>query len=151
MKKKILLTSSIVVLLIGMVSFSVMAYGKWEGQGGKGKGSEFINKLNLTEEQQEKLLTIRQDFQKDTQSLRFDLQKKNQELRKLWAETPLNQTTIDAKTKEVTALKIQMANKMQVMRDKTKTILTPDQLKQFDNGFSGQGHRKGHMGSPFGA
>ena len=103
-----------------------------------------FNALNLTVEQQQKIMTIRQDFEKDTLALRNDMQKKSSELRQLWKADPLNQTAIDSKTKEINTLKIQMVTKMRAMRDKMKGILTADQLKKV-NDFK-QNHKFGPGG-----
>jgi Spy/CpxP family protein refolding chaperone len=124
--KKIILIMTIVALMTAVCSFAAMARGR-------GMAGVFWNNLNLTSQQQQKVLAIRQDFQKDTLALRFDFQKKKLELRRLWAAQPLNQAAIDAKTKEVTALKVQMTTKNRTMREKLKGVLTAKQLKMLDD------------------
>ena len=138
---------TIVALMTAVCALAVMAHGR-------GMAGVFWNNLNLTSDQQQKVLTIRQDFQKDTLTLRFDLQKKKLELRRLWAAQPLNQAAIDAKTKEVTALKIQMTTKNQTKREKIKGVLTAKQLKMlndskrqnFRSGFGRPGRHGGRQG-----
>jgi Spy/CpxP family protein refolding chaperone len=149
--RKILLIMISVVLLIGIVAFAAMACGRGAGMGQMGAALGYNNTLNLTRDQHEKILAIRQDFQKETQKFRFDLQKKNLELRGLWAAQPLNQRAIDAKTKEVTALQVKITAKAREMHDKIKSVLTAEQLKQWDSsgfnsgpGMRGQGRRGGH-------
>ncbi|HEX3048034.1 MAG TPA: periplasmic heavy metal sensor, partial [Bacillota bacterium] len=111
-----------------------------------GKGG-FLRGLNLTADQQSKVLAIQQGFQKDTLSLRQDLQKKNMELRQLWNADQLNQTAIDARNHEITTLQIQLVQKSKAMMEQVKKLLTADQLKQLENfqdkGGPGFG---GHMG-----
>ncbi|HYH02735.1 MAG TPA: hypothetical protein VEC37_06505 [Bacillota bacterium] len=70
-------------------------------------------------------------------------------MRQLWAAKPLNQKAIENKTKEVTALRIQISEKSQIMFDKIKAFLTPDQQKLLETNFnqgSGCGMRSGRQG-----
>jgi Spy/CpxP family protein refolding chaperone len=149
--KKTMIVMMIIVLLIGVLAFAAMAYGRRAGTGWMGHGVYYNDTLNLTPEQEEKLLTIHQDFQKDTQTLRFDWQKKNLELRQLWATKPLKQEAIDAKAKEVAAIQVKMTAKIQEMQDKIKGVLTVEQLKQWNTnsfrygpGVMGHGWCGGH-------
>ena len=145
--KKILLITIIAALLVGTLSLAALAFGpgRGPGQGQAGGYGLYNNSLNLTADQQQKILAIQQDFQRDTQPLRFELQKKHLELRQLWTAKPLNQSAIEAKNKEVIAIKVQLVTKAQAMFDKIKSILTPEQQKQlgdfanFGPGFGGRG------------
>jgi Spy/CpxP family protein refolding chaperone len=159
MRKTILIILA-AALLIGSLSAGVMAMGRGQGFNGGQTGAGFgcyNNALNLTADQQQKILAIQQEFQKDTQALRFELQKKNLELRQLWAAKPVNQSAIDAKNKEVTAIQVQMNAKAQAMQEKIKTVLTPEQLTQLNEngsnygpGMRGKGRRGGgRMGCSF--
>ena len=131
--KKIILIITMVALLIGSFTFVTLAFGPRTGPGWGCRVSGFgFKKLNLSDDQQHKLLTIRQEFQKNTLSLRQDMQKKRQELRQLWTAETLNQSAIDAKTKEMNALGIQLVQKMREQFEKAKTVLTPEQLKQLE-------------------
>ena len=122
-----------------------------------GPAGNSSNFLDLTPDQQQKILVIQQDFQKETLSLRFEMQKKNMELRQLWAAKPLNQAAIDPKTKEITALNVQLTTKAQAMQEKIKSVLIPEQLKKANDnnifgygpGFGGPGMRGGRMGCSF--
>ncbi len=143
--KKTLLITVVVALLLGSLTFSAFAF---EGKNGGAKGIGFgLKGLNLSADQQQKILAIRQEFEKNTLSLRQEMQQKRQELRQLWSADNLNQAAIDAKTKEVTALRIQMVQKSRDMFAKVKAILTPDQVKQLETQKQKrfQGHR-GKMG-----
>lgn len=149
--KKGLLITIVTLVLVGTISLSALAFGNGRGQGFKQASDRgFFRELDLTSEQQQKLLAIRQDFQKETQSLRFDLQKKQLELRQLWSAESLNQNAIEAKEKEVTGLRVQLANKARVMQEKMKKVLTADQLKKWEAagyncnpGVGGRGPRGG--------
>lgn len=158
--KKTLLTVVVALVMVGAISLAAFA-GNGRGQGkNQAGGPRFFEDLNLTSEQQQKLLTIRQDYQKDTQPLRFEMQKKQLELRQLWSAKSLNQSAIESKEKEVTGLRVQMANKVRTMQDKMKSVLTADQLKKLDEsgfncnpGAGGRGLRGGGRmgGGCFGA
>ncbi|MGE5583171.1 MAG: Spy/CpxP family protein refolding chaperone [Bacillota bacterium] len=128
--KKIFLISMVAALLIG--AFTITAQG-YQGRGPGGRNGRFKNRLNLSFEQQQKLLEIRQDFAKETLTLRFDLQKKRLELRQLKAADPVNQEAVDAKTKDIQKLQDQLQTKAKAMREKMKAVLTADQLKQLNS------------------
>jgi Spy/CpxP family protein refolding chaperone len=141
--KKILISLTIAAMLIGTIGYTVLACGpaseRRQGPDGRmgmrnGGGNGFAEELKLSFEQQRKLLTIRQQFQKDTQDLRFKLQQKNLELRELWSARTLNQAAIESKAQEVTALRVRLKTQGRAMLDKVKAVLTPEQLKLFDKG-----------------
>ena len=138
--KKGLLTTIVTLVLIGTVSLSAFGYSNGRGpERNLMAGPRFIKDLNLSWEQQQKILEIRQDFQKETQSLRFELQKKQLELRQLWSEQTLNQKAIETKAKEIAGIRVQLAVKARAMQDKIKTILTAEQLKKLEeSGFKRQ-------------
>lgn len=95
---------------------------------GKGHRGNFASDLGLTAQQQQQLLQIRQGFQKDILALRHSLQQKQLELRQLWQAEKLDQKRIEVKTKEVTALRVQLAVKSGQMQEKLKSVLTEEQL-----------------------
>ncbi|TCL73346.1 Spy/CpxP family protein refolding chaperone [Hydrogenispora ethanolica] len=143
--KKSLLVLLTVALLIGSLSFAALAAGPGQGNRPAGEYRFTVFKaLNLSPEQQEKLLAIRQDFEKATLDLRFDLQRKQLELRKLWAANPLDQNAIETQSKAVAALRVQMVTQSRAMFEKVKSVLTPAQLKQLETRFQdrpGKGRR----------
>lgn len=155
--KKGLLTTIVTLVLVGTVSLAAFAYGNGRGRGENQMGkSGFFQNLNLSPEQQQKLLEIRQDYQRETQNLRFEMQKKQLELRQLWSASTLNRSAIEAKEKEVTGLRVQLVTKARAMQDKMKNILTAEQLKKLEesglNRNPGVRGRRGgrRMGCPFG-
>lgn len=142
MKKTVLITL-ITSLMVTLVSFA--AFGKAQqplGKPGPGKGNLLFAELKLTEEQLDKIMAIRQQYEKDMIDLRYALQKKNRELAKLWAAKPLDQAAIDAKTKEVNAIRIQMRTKRDTMKEQIKAVLTPEQLKVYNEKMKNNKNRR---------
>lgn len=131
--RKRLLTTVITLVLVGMISGSAFAGGYGLNQTGS---SKIFKNLELTWEQQQKLLAIRQDFQKETQPLRFEIQRKQLELRQLWSAQTLNQSAIENKTKEIAGLRVQMVKKARAMQERMKSILTAEQRRKWEENFS---------------
>jgi len=129
--KKTLMMTLVTALMVTMVSFGAFAKSPAPRKLQPNKGNRIFAELKLTEEQQDKIRVIRQQFEKDTIDIRHNLQTKQRELAKLWSTKPLNQAAIDAKTKEVNALRIQMITKQDAMKEKIKAVLTPEQQKAF--------------------
>ncbi len=148
--KKGLLTTIIALILVAAVSISAFAFGGRGNGPNQGGFHRFFDGLDLTPDQELKLLEIRQNFQKETQPLRFEIQKKQLELRQLWSAKSLNQNAIEAKEKEISGLRVQMVNKARVMREKMDKVLTAEQRKKLEeSGFNcnpGSG-RKGRRGA----
>jgi Spy/CpxP family protein refolding chaperone len=122
------------VLIILVASFSVaMAEprGKQGGKDGKdygreGRRSPFSN-LNLTEEQQGKIDTLRESLQKEMTPIRTDMIKKRMELNLLWMEDSPEGKIIKFKQKEIRELKGIMENRLTDFRLSVNGILTPEQ------------------------
>jgi Spy/CpxP family protein refolding chaperone len=134
--KKIMLMITLVCLLMGI--FTVSAWAQPANRlGPGGLRSEYIarlsHKLGLTFDQRQKMLAIRQDFEKDTLDLRLDMHNKRLELRNLWTADPLDQKAINAKTKDLNGLRVQMINKGRIFRSKLKGVLTSDQFKTLND------------------
>ena len=85
------------------------------------------NLLNLTPEQQSKLQTLRENFQKETVFLRNSLKVKRLELRTLWTVPAPEKDKIIAKQKELNDLRTQLQMKMIDFRLAARSYLTPDQ------------------------
>jgi len=134
------------VLIAGTVGIAAAAGGPgYGGRGGFGAGiggqlgagisagiCRMASYLGLSDEQQQKLLQLRQDFINRTQALRFELQRKMLELRQLWAKQPLDQQAIANKTAEVTSLKVKLAEEAQSQAAAVRNVLTPEQQKKLD-------------------
>lgn len=90
--------------------------------------------LNLTAEQQKKMLEIQQNFRNDNKSLMIDMQKVQLQLQQLWGENPLNQPAIEAKDKEFISLRIQLVTKSRAMIQQIiNSVLTPEQRGKFQS------------------
>jgi len=125
--KKIIVTLLATVLLVGALTLPAAALSP---QGGR--DNRLTQTLNLTPEQQQKLLDIRQTFQRDTLPIRQHMQRTRLELKQLWAAPQLDQSQIQGKVKEKTDLQIQLVQKRRDLAAKIKAVLTPDQLKTFE-------------------
>jgi len=111
MKKKyivIAIVAGLIVLAIASMAFS-QGYGR--GKGRYGMMNQSPIKSDLTQEQIEKLQSLRLEFEKETLSLRNDIRIKHLELQKLWSADNLDENAIIAKEKEVMELKNKMAEK----------------------------------------
>ncbi len=95
--------------------------------------NRFAGVLNLSDDQQQKLLVIRQDFQKNTLGIRQKLELTRFELKKLWKAQPLDSSKINAQVKIATDLQIQLVQKRREMSEKAKAVLTPEQQKNLEN------------------
>lgn len=127
------------VLALASIGFTALAAGR--GPGGRMRmGMDGgLNGLNLSAAQQQSILTIKQEFQKDTLTLRQDLQKKRLEMQQLWQDTTLKQSALETKAKEIIALQIQLVTKSRAMQEKIKKVLTPEQLKEWESRRGGKG------------
>lgn len=159
MKKTLAVVLS-AMLMLGMVSFSALAFEKTPPGNGPGLGEPGLEArefrpgmgLDLNEEQQQQVAEIRKVFEKETIDLRYDLQQKQRELRSLWAADALNEAAINEKSNEVNTLRIQLITKSRAMLDQLKAVLTPEQQEQlekrFENGRPGGPGRR-DMRCPF--
>jgi Spy/CpxP family protein refolding chaperone len=151
MKKKIGMLLAVVALL-ALTATSVMAMGP--GGSGCGFGPRFhgpdqgawMRHLKLSPEQQEKILDIKQQFEKESLPIRQNLEKKRLELQKLWKAEKPNQNAIENKMKEMVPLKVTLRMKMRAMREAIFNVLTPEQQKQIHDRFQNRKgpHRPGH-------
>jgi Spy/CpxP family protein refolding chaperone len=104
--------------------------------------SQVPEELKLTEEQQEKLQSLRIDFAKETLPLRNEMQIKELELRQLWTADELDEEAILEKSKEVSDLRNQIHEKMIRHRLDAAKVLTKEQRAFFARvGHRGQGKR----------
>jgi Spy/CpxP family protein refolding chaperone len=117
----------IIALSVGIFALSAMAYGKEEHR------NSGMGKLNLTNAQQLQILQIRQSFERDTLPQRQEFQTKKLELHQFKAAKPVNQSLVDAKTKEIGPIKAQLGAKEKEMHDKILSVLTPDQQKKWND------------------
>ena len=107
---KIILLVTLIVSLVGATS--AFAYKGWGG-GFKGKRGWF---MNLTPEQAGKVFDLRQKFMNDTAEVRKNMMIKRAELAQLWKAEQPDEEAIQAKVKELSALKAQFMEKAVAQR-----------------------------------
>jgi Spy/CpxP family protein refolding chaperone len=120
-----------------------LAASAWAQPMGKGKG-QGPEMMNLTPEQAAKIFDLMEKLDADTAGLRKQIMVKHAELAALWKAGGAGQNDIQAKQKELNALRDQMQEKMAACRLEAKKI-APD----FDMGKSvgmGMGMGPGGMG-----
>ena len=137
-KVSLLLTVAL-VLSLGLAASS-WAQPMGKGMMGRGMGRGH-GMMNLTPEQAGKLFDLKEKFHNDTAALRKQMWVKRAEMAALWkAQTP-DEKAILAKTKELSAVREQLQEKMIAFRFEAKKI-----APNFGMGWHGMGHGRG-MGS----
>ena len=133
------------LLLVLALALSLgLATSVWAQPMGKGPAM-----MNLTPEQAGKIFDLMEKMQDDTAGLRKQMMIKHAELAALWKAGGAEQNAIEAKQKELSALRDQMQEKMTASRLEAKKI-APD----FDMGMGvgmGMGMGPGGMGMGSGA
>jgi Spy/CpxP family protein refolding chaperone len=147
MKKKVFTIALATLLVVGTISIAFSyGYGRRGGNFGPSLsyGTGIANlapaELNLTKEQQEKLQSLRTDFEKEILSLRNEIQIKSLELRQLWLADELDEDAIVAKSKELSDLRNQMHEKNIRHHLNVAKVLTKEQrIRFFPAGLLGRG------------
>ena len=122
------------LLLVLALALSLgLAASVWAQPMGKGMG-QGPGMMNLTPDQAGKIFDLMEKMHTDTAGLRKQMMVKHAELAALWKMEKPDQTAIQAKQKELNALRDQMQEKMTACRLEAKKI-APD----FDMGM-GMGH-----------
>jgi Spy/CpxP family protein refolding chaperone len=114
---------------------------------------QFGPRLNLTQEQREKMKDLRKAFWADTHDLRYDIKMKKVEVQKLFTDPKTDDATLLEKEKELNALKHQLMDKKAEMKVEWRKILNPEQIQMLDrihrhhhgHAYHHHGH-KGHHG-----
>ncbi|TCL76869.1 Spy/CpxP family protein refolding chaperone [Hydrogenispora ethanolica] len=91
---------------------------------------DWLDRLNLSFEQQMKVLEIRQNFEKSVQPLHFLIQKNEIQLRQLWSEKKLDPKAIEGKELESAAARVKIRIAERAMLDQIHAVLAPEQQKQ---------------------
>jgi len=111
----------------------------WQGGPGAGKGAgRWAAELNLTKEQQDKLVELKKRQREETRPLRDEMYQKRQEMRQLFTNPATDDATILEKQKQMNALQQQMQGKMVQFRLEQRKVFTPEQLdkmKDLPQGF----------------
>lgn len=102
-------------------------------QGGPGAGrgpGKWAAELNLSKEQQDKLIELRKKHWEQVKPLRDEMFQKRQEMRQLFANPATDDATILEKQKQITALQQKMQEKMVQFRLEQRKVYTPEQLNK---------------------
>ena len=111
---------SLLLVLALALSLGLVA-SVWAQPMGKGMGHD-PGMMNLTPEQAGKIFDLKEKMHADTAGLRKQKMVKHAELAALWKAEKPDQTAIQAKQKELNALRDQMQEKMTAFRLEAKTI-----------------------------
>ncbi|HDQ03810.1 MAG TPA: periplasmic heavy metal sensor [Deltaproteobacteria bacterium] len=136
--KKLMLTlaASGLVVLLAMPSFAI---GPREGRGPQAKygntdysdrgyhRDKALTRLNLTDEQKTKIEALRLAHDKNVRPIREEMFDKSVELRRLWLQPDPDKNKINAKQKEVRALRNKLEDKRTDFRLEVNKVLTPEQ------------------------
>jgi Spy/CpxP family protein refolding chaperone len=149
MKRKFGIIALATLLIIVTASF---AFSQGPGRRGRGLGPGMADRgrarLDLTQEQREKLEPLQADLEKELLLLRNKIQVSALELQQLWMADELDEEAIMAKSKEISALKNQMEEKMIRHRLDLAKILTKEQRARFGHaGLRGPGYQHSRRGS----
>ena len=102
------------------------------------KMREFIESLNLSEEQKTEINKTLLDFQKDTVELRNSIQIRELEVKALLLEPQTELVKIRAKLQEITDLQIELKVKTIEKYLEVKDLLTPEQQEKLPLGIPSQ-------------
>ena len=150
MKKILILLCG--VALVAFLAYPVMSHNPQGGKGGCPGGGSYNQGgghcwgggagADLTDEQQEQLKTLHDQFVTDTSDLRKGVRAKNRELRTLMEADAPDEAAIMALHKEIVDLRGQMAEKRLALQLEARKIAP--QLKSFRGGKRGGGYHGGY-------
>jgi zinc resistance-associated protein len=106
-------------LILALALSLGLAASVWAQPMGKGQG------MNLTPEQASQIFDLKEKFHADTAGLRKQMMVKEAEMASLWQTEKPDQAAIQAKQKELNALRDQMQEKMTALEFEVKKI-APD-------------------------
>jgi Spy/CpxP family protein refolding chaperone len=112
-------------------------FGAWRG---------IVSYLGLSQEQIAKMRELRSRFHNETHDLRYDLAMKRLEMRKLFTDPKIDDTTLQAKQKEVSSLRQRLMDKGAQMMIEGRKILTAEQIQKLDRMPVGRGMGHGRWG-----
>lgn len=147
MRKSILLAAIILFAAFGMVNAQP------EGMGMKDMHGMMLEKLKLTDQQQEKLQDLMIQHQKDMVPKQADLKLAKLGLKEIMMKSDINENAALDQMDKISAIKAKIAKLRLQHKLATRKILTADQLKEFKQmhgmmGFGRHGRGPGRMGGP---
>ena len=120
--------------VLALLTFPILAMAQgWEMgmHQGMGYGPSWMggwaSRLNLSNDQIQKLTALHERFLKETISIRNDLALKQVELRTLWLQTNPEEGKILAKEKEINGLRAQIQERATKYLLEGRKVLTPEQ------------------------
>ena len=132
--------------VLALLTFPVLAMAQgWEMGMHQGMGygpswmGDWASRLNLSNEQMQKLTALHERFLKETISTRNDLALKQIELRTLWLQTNPEEGKILAKEKEINVLRAQIQEKATKYLLEGRKVLTPEQQAKVTSFFMSGG------------
>jgi len=137
------LTMTFLAASLGLIlAMPAFAFGPRDGRG-PGPGYEnpdypqtgygygrIWERLNLSEEQKAKIEALELAHLKEIRPIKEKIFDKSLELRRLWLETDPDRNKINAKQKEVRALRDQLEDKQTAFRLEINKVLTPEQKEK---------------------
>ncbi|NOX35942.1 MAG: Spy/CpxP family protein refolding chaperone [Calditrichaeota bacterium] len=122
---------------------------------GLGKDMMWLYRLNLTEEQQARIMDLRLKLQKDIVPLQADLKKLRSELHLALTQDPFNEGKVKKLVAAIAEKQQAIHLKRVLHKRQIRDVLTPEQRKQFDlrilagpNGMGRHGKGKHHPEPP---
>lgn len=109
-----------------------VAHAKRMPAGGHGSVDKMFQRLNLTDEQREAIKTLRKESQARTKAQREQLMTKRRELHQMVRSSSATKEQAIAKQREVNVLQNQLAEARMAAWFDMRAVLTPEQLKQFE-------------------
>lgn len=157
-----MLTAALLFITAGINAQPGRGFGRGQGQGmgpgmgrgmGPGDGSLICNRLDawldLTDEQEEKILDLRVDIQKKILPRRNEIGEKRARLHTLMTSDPSDESEINQLIDEIGHLRTEIHKAMVDHHLGIRKVLTKDQKVLFDSRFpggKGSGFRGGRMG-----
>lgn len=139
MKKGRFLTSLSLIAVLLTISGTTFAQRGQRGQAGRMAPME---QLNLSEEQREKLNTLRADHQKEMRYENNLLQEKNARLSTLLSAPERDETAVNNTIDQIAEMKAGLMKKRIAHQEEAKTILSPEQIDKMET--LGAGKRGPH-------
>ena len=96
------------------------------------RDSPLARRLNLSSEQLDKLQDLRNKVYRETKDLRYDLLQKRLDMRRLFADPKVDQTTLLSRHRELTSLRVKLAGLVAGAAVEARQLLRPDQIEMFD-------------------
>ena len=110
------------------------------------RGSFVQDKLNLSEEQQEKMKTLRAEHMKEMRYEQSLLDEKNAKLNTLLASPEKDNKAVDQAIDEIAGQKARLMKMKIANKEEMKGILTPEQVETFEALGLGKNYRDGLRG-----